>query len=322
MASPATRRLIRCALVQAPTAFPMPRRRSELSSLAGRLAELRRQSLERHVLLLETAARLGARLAALGELFATPFFPVDPDPLWWTLAEDALEGPTVRAMRLAARKLGLVIVAPIFEADKLSAKRFNTAVVVDAGGEVLGCYRKLHLASGDPSALAEAFHYEAGDGRQRPKTGAEVSRNPYFPVFQTSAGRLGVALGADRRLPGTLESLAREDAEIALCLQSACEAEVRRLWDAESLVDSARHRLFIGAGNRVGREEPWGREYFGGSAWYGPLGKLEDESPAPELAIADLDLGLLAETPLDPLRPARDARPEAYSPRKIPRSRR
>lgn len=316
MPFPIARRLVRAALLQVPQGFPLPPRRPDLAGLAGKLSPLRDESVARQLACLEGAARLGCRLAALGELFACPYFPVDADPMWRELAEDATQGPTVKAVQEAARRFELVIVAPIYEWDGSSGKRFNTAVVVDADGSLVGSHRKVHRASGaGPHELAEAFHYEASDGRQWPRTRADVSGNPFFPVFATAAGRVGVALGEDRRLPGTVQSLTREGAEIILALQAASDPDAERLWEPESLADAARHGVFIGAGNRAGREAPWGRTYFGKSAWFGPGGKLQDESPVPEFAVADLDLASLADSPETPLRRERDQRPETYSPR-------
>lgn len=316
---PGSRRVVRAGLLRAPCGFELPRKREELASLAGSLARLRDESVERQLALLATAARLGAGLVGLGELFGSPYFPVDPDPLWRELAEDVQDGPTVRRVRDAARRWELVVVAPIYEWDALAGKRFSTAVVVDADGSLAGSYRKVHLASGaGPHRLAEAFHYEPGDGRQSPRTPANLSANPFFPVFLTAAGRVGAALGEDRRLPGTIDSLAREGAEIIVSAQASSDEEARRLWDAECLTDAGRHRVFIGAANRGGGEAPWGRHRFEQAGWYGPGGKLPDESPVRELAVSDLDLASILETPESPLRPERDSRPEAYSTGKGP----
>lgn len=316
---PGSRRLIRAALLKAPCGFDLPRKRRELASLSGRLARLRDESVARQLSWLETASRLGAGIVGLGELFGSPFFPVDPDPVWRELAEDAADGPTVRRVRDAARRWELVVVAPLYERDALSGKRFSTAVVVDADGSLVGAYRKVHLASGaGPHRLAEAFHYEPGDGRQRPRTPSNLSGNPFFPVFLTAAGRVGVALGDDRRLPGTVESLAREGAELVVSAQASSDGDAERLWDPECLADAARHRVFLGAANRAGVEEPWGRRRFEAAAWYGPGGKLPDESPVRELTVSDLDLASLSEFPDSPLRRERDARPEAYSTGKGP----
>lgn len=311
---PATRRVVRAAALKVPCGFPLAVRRPELAELAGRLAGLRDESVSRQLAALELAARLGAALAILPELFGSPYFPVDADPVWRELAEDAQEGATVRKARDAARRWGLLLVVPIYEWDQASGRRFNTAVVVEADGSVLGAHRKVHFASGTGShGLAEAFHYDRGDGRQRPRTRENVSRNPYFQVLRTSVGRLGVTLGEDRRLPGTLETLSREGAEIVASPHAATDPEARRLWDAECVVDAARHALYVGTVNRGGREEPWGREYFEQAGWYGPQGKLPDESPIRELAVSDLDLAALLQETDSPLRQGRDRRPETYT---------
>jgi hypothetical protein len=100
------------------------------------------------VRLLEAAAAQGAAIAGLGELFPAPYFALHEEPMWTGLAEDVEHGETVSTLRAAARRLGLHLVAPIYELDGRSGRRFNTAVVIGAGGELLGTYRKAHIPFG------------------------------------------------------------------------------------------------------------------------------------------------------------------------------
>jgi N-carbamoylputrescine amidase len=179
----------------------MPDRVSDLHLLAGRLGDVRRANVEHHLSLLEEAARQGARVVGLGELFPAPYFALGRDPMWIALAEDAREGETVSAVRGAAKRLGLLVVAPIYERDDESGKRFNTAVVIGPEGDVLGTYRKAHIPFGEneQGGFHENLYYERSDGNNRLGP-ANVSRNPYFPVFATPVGRLGVAICYDPEL--------------------------------------------------------------------------------------------------------------------------
>lgn len=306
-------RVVRAALTETRNAFAdMPPTTAGLPALAGRLEEVRSANVERHVALLRAAAAAGARLAGLGELFTGPYFPLTREPLWRGLAEDAGDGPTVTRLRGVCRELGLVVVAPIYERD--GERRFNTAVVIDERGEVLGRHRKVHIPEGrnEQNAFCERFYYEPSDGAPSPGP-ANVSDDPYFPVLETSVGRLGVATCYDRHFPGSIWSLARQGAEVVLSPAVTFGAQSRRMWRQEFAVDALRHRVYVGGSNRRGAEPPWNQPYFGDSHFVGPDGPLANPSTHPELVLADLDLDRLAAPGGSGWDLRRDERPEAYS---------
>lgn len=309
--------LVRAALTQTVNAYPdMPATVAGLGGLAGRLDDIRRANVAHHLELMRVARAAGARVIGFGELFTGPYFALGQDPVWRGLAEDAATGPTVRAVAEAARVLGMIVVAPIYEVDGATGRRFNTAVVIDETGGVLGKYRKVHLPDGrnEQGSFHEPYYYEPSDGDNG--TGpASVSANPYFPVWQTSAGRIGVAICYDRHFEGVMWSLAREGAEIVFSPAVTFGATSRRMWPLEFQVDAARHRLFIGGSNRRGAEPPWNQPYFGESLFAGPGGLLPDRSTDPRLVIADLDLDALHRPDPSGWDLARDVRHAAYSPR-------
>jgi len=317
MADPSTeRRVIRAAMTQTVNAYAdMPATVDALASLAPRLDDVRRANVEHHVALLESAAAQGARVVGLGELFPGPYFALRSDPMWTALAEDAEDGPTVRTMREAARRLSLIIVAPIYERTK-SGERFNTAVVIDERGEVLGTYRKTHIPYGknEQGSFHENLYYDRSDGKNRLGP-ANVSKNPFFPVLRTSIGRLGVAICYDRHFDGVMRTLAREGAELIFSPAVTFGAKSHRMWHHEFAVDAARHNVFIGGSNRKGVEPPWNQPYFGDSHFVGPNGVLEDVSKHPNLVIADVDLGELSRPDPSGWNLPRDLREDIYSPR-------
>lgn len=208
-------RVVRAALTQTVNAYrDMPARLEDLPRLAERLDDVRRANVDHHVALLNEASRQGVQAVCFGELFPAPYFALTHEPLWLALAEDAETGETVTRLRAEARRLGLLIVAPIYELDP-SGVRFNTAVVIDERGQLLGKYRKAHIPHGrnEQGAFLEGFYYERSDGKNG--VGLDnVSRNPSFPVWQTSFGRLGVAICYDRHFEGVVWSLAHEGAEL------------------------------------------------------------------------------------------------------------
>lgn len=310
-------RVVRVALTQTKNVYPdMPATLADLGRLAPRLEDVRRANVEHHLALMDVARERQAQVICFGELFTAPFFALRKDPMWHALAEDALAGPTVTELRASARELGLIVVAPIYELDPRSGKRFNTAVVIDERGEVMGTYRKTHLPGG-PDELGdrvEGSHYERSDGKNH-LTVANVSKNPFFPVLQTSLCRLGVMISNDRHVEGVVSSLAREGAELVFSPAICFGAKSRRLWPLEFSVDAARHNVFIAGSNRRGAEPPWNQPFFGESYVVGPNGVLEDQSPRADLVIADVDLAALRREDTAGWRMPRDGRQEIFTPR-------
>jgi beta-ureidopropionase len=301
----------RAALTQTCNAYePMPRAVSDLEALAQRLEDVRRVNLEHHVQLIEAAQAAGARLVGLGELFAAPYFCLQRNALWRELAEPAADGPTVRVMREVARRLSLVLVVPIYEVAP--AGRFNTAVVIDSDGSLVGGYRKCHIPVGrnELGEFDEAYYYGPADGSPIP--GLPAASDPYLPVFETAACRLGVSICYDRHFEGVVRALARGGAELVLSPAVTFGAQSERVWELEFAVDAARQRVFIGGSNRAGSEAPWNQEYFGRSHFVGPEGKLEDLSDDPRLVIAELDTSQLAGPSASGWDLDRDRREEIY----------
>lgn len=307
---------VRAALTQTVNAFKeMPDSVSDLGRLQGRLQDIRRANVEHHLRLIAAASAAGAAIVCLGELFTAPYFALGKDPLWLGLAEDVERGASAAALRKAAAEREVVVVAPLYELDGATGKRFNTAVVIEADGRVLGKYRKAHIPCGanEQGEFAETFYYGRSEGPQNKPSPGILGKNPYFPVFKTSVGNVGVAICYDRHFEGVVAALARAGAELVFSPAVTFGAKSRRLWEREFLVDACRHRLFIGGSNRKGAEKPWNQPYFGASFFAGPDGKkLPNLSQIPELVIADLDLDMLARPDPSGWNLRRDARPEIY----------
>jgi len=305
---------IRVALTETRNAYQkMPRSIAALGELTGRLEELREANLEHHVQLIKAAAAQGAQGIGLGELFAGPYFALERNELWRGLAEDAREGPSVTRLRSLAAELKMVIVAPIYERDAASGKRFNSAVFIESDGTLLGLYRKTHIPEGsnEQGSFFETFYYEKSDGElgDWPKN---ISSNPHFPVYESSIGRIAAAICYDRHFGGVAATLAAQGAEIIFSPAVTFGATSRSMWEMEFIVDACRCGVFIGGSNRMGTEPPWSQEYFGASYWSGPQGRLVNLSDQPELVIAELGLAELKSPSSSGWNFPRDLRPEIY----------
>jgi len=276
-----------------------------ISTANGELEEIRAANVAHHIDLIASASRQGAKAICLGELFTGPYFALEENPRWLDMAEDALAGKTTMALREAAKQYEIVIVAPLYEID--SGKRYNTAVVIDADGALLGRYRKTHIPQGEneQGRFTETFYYGIGE----PPKG-----EPHFPVFETKAGRIGINICYDRHFEGVVASLARAGAQIIFSPAVTFGEKSRRMWDLEFKVDAARHRVFIGGSNRKGKEEPWNQEFFGESHFASPDGeRMPDLSENSNVIISDLDLDALDRADGSGWNLARDQRPDIYS---------
>ena len=105
------------------------------------------------------AAARGAQIVCLQELFATPYFCQREDAACFDLAED-IPGPLTTRFARLARALGVVLIVPLFE-RRAAGLFHNSAVVIDASGDLLGVYRKVHVPD-DPQFL-EKFDFTPGD---------------------------------------------------------------------------------------------------------------------------------------------------------------
>jgi N-carbamoylputrescine amidase len=310
-------RLLTIAVTETINAYPdMPDRVDDLPLLEGRLEEIRRANVDHHLALIAQAAERGVKAIGLGELFTGPYFALTQHPMWRSLAEDARSGPTVTALSEAAARHQVVIVAPIYELEATSGRRFNTAVVIDAGGEVLGKYRKMHIPEGEneQGRFLEPYYYQASAPGLENRSIKNRSSNPYFPVFETAAAKIGVSICYDRHFEGVVRSLAAAGAELIFSPAVTFGNKSARMWALEFEVDAARHNVFIAGSNRRGQERPWNQPYFGDSHVVGPNGRVAAK-PSPEgLVIAEIDLDQLSAGDPSGWKLTRDRRPGDYSP--------
>ena len=282
-------RVTRAALIQAslnePTDAP--------------IAQIKASMQDKHIGLIRQAVDQGAQVVCLQEVFDGPYFCAEQEERWYEATEPIPDGPTIKRMCALAKELKTILVIPIYEVD-LPGVYYNTAAVIDEHGEYLGKYRKHHIPHCKPG-FWEKFYFTPG--------------NLGYPVFDTSAGKIGVYICYDRHFPEGARELGLGGAEIVFNPSATVAGLSEYLWKLEQPAHAVANQYFIGAINRVGREQPWNiGEFYGQSYFCDPRGKIivEASRDKDEVIVADLDLDMITEV-RNTWQFFRDRRPESYT---------
>ena len=191
------------------------------------------------------AANSGANIVCLQELFSSLYFCDVEDYANFDLAEK-IPGDTTSRFGKLAKELGVVIIASLFE-KRAEGLYHNTTAVIDADGEYLGMYRKMHIP--DDPAYYEKFYFTPGDLGFKP--------------IDTSVGRLGVLVCWDQWYPEAARLMALQGAEILIYPTAIGYADndtpdeqqrQRRAWQTVQRGHAVANGLPVVAANRVGVE--------------------------------------------------------------------
>jgi beta-ureidopropionase len=267
-------------------------------SLEGSTDQIKQRMLDKHLPLIEEAARRGVQVLCLQELFNGPYFCAEQQARWYEMVERIPDGPTIQTMQGIAKKHGMVLIVPIYE-EEITGVYYNAAAVIDADGKYLGKYRKHHIPHVGPG-FWEKFYFRPG--------------NLGYPVFNTAAGKIGVYICYDRHFPEGARILGLNGAEIVMNPSATVAGLSEYLWKLEQPAHAVANGYFVGAINRVGVEEPWKiGEFYGQSYFCDPRGQLVAVASRDkdELVVADLDLGLIQQV-RNTWQFYRDRRPETY----------
>ena len=282
-------RITRAALIQASN--PAPPESS--------IADTKKMMIDKHIKLIKQAADQGAQVTCLQEIFYGPYFCAEQDTRWYEIAERIPDGPTIKLMQKLAKEHKMILIVPIYEVD-MTGVYYNTAAVIDEHGEYLGKYRKHHIPHCDPG-FWEKFYFKPG--------------NLGYPVFETSAGKIGVYICYDRHFPEGARELGLNGAEIVFNPSATVAGLSEYLWKLEQPAHAVANQYYIGAINRVGMEGPWNiGEFYGQSYFCNPRGQImvEGSRDQDEVIIADLDLDMIKEV-RNTWQFFRDRRPESYT---------
>ncbi|MES2706606.1 MAG: nitrilase-related carbon-nitrogen hydrolase [Verrucomicrobiota bacterium] len=261
-------------------------------------AVIKAAMIEKHLKFIEEAALKGCQVVCLQELFYGPYFPAEQKPHWYALTEKIPDGPTTQLMCDTAKRLGIVLIVPIYEVENTGVY-YNTASVIDADGTWLGKYRKNHIPHCLPG-FWEKFYFRPG--------------NLGYPVFDTAVGKIGLYICYDRHFPEGARCLGLNGAEIVFNPSATVAGLSEYLWKLEQPAHAAANGYFLAAINRVGTEQPWAiGEFYGQSYVVDPRGQMVAVASRDreEVLVADIDLDLIREV-RDTWQFYRDRRPESY----------
>jgi N-carbamoylputrescine amidase len=249
----------------------------------------------RHV---DEAARLGAQIVCLPELFRTQYFCQREDLALFDLAE-AIPGPSTERLAAVAREAGVAIVASLFE-RRAAGLYHNTAVTLNAQGEIASVYRKMHIP--DDPLYYEKYYFAPGDLG--------------FKAVDLSFGRIGTLVCWDQWYPEGARLTALQGAEVlfyptAIGWHPAEKDEFGAAqcdaWQTIQRAHAIANGVYVAGVNRVGieygdvsgnRAAGPGLEFWGGSFLADPFGRViaKASHDAEEILLGEIDTAQIEET--------------------------
>ena len=249
------------------------------------------------------AARGGAKLVCLPELFRSLYFCQKQDYKCFQLAEP-IPGPTTQLLSAAAKKHKITLVSSLFE-KRTGGLYHNTAVIFGPNGKILGTYRKMHIP--DDPGFNEKFYFTPGD------TG--------FQPIDTPVGRLGILVCWDQWYPEAARLMALRGAQILIYptaigwargeKKDVCQTQ-RNAWQTIQRSHAIANGLFVLSINRTGREN--NLDFWGTSFVSNPMGHVVAEASTHRAEIVRASLQLSETTTTRQHWPfLRDRRVDAYT---------
>jgi len=214
------------------------------------------------------AAKAGANVVLLHELFETPYFCQEQSADHFALAQPFENNPLLGEMSMLAKELGVVMPVSFFE--KAATAHFNSLAMIDADGKILGRYRKSHIPDGP--GYQEKYYFNPGD------TG--------FKVWRTRFGTFGAAICWDQWFPEAARIMALKGADALFYPTTignepppAPPVESRDHWRRTMQGHAAANYIPLVASNRIGKEKGGAGEmtFYGSSFVAGPTGEMVAE---------------------------------------------
>ena len=261
------------------------------------------------------AARLGANIVCLSELFTAQYFCQREDPQLFELAE-SIPGPSTAKLGEVAREERVAIIASLFE-RRAPGLYHNTAVTLNVDGSIASVYRKMHIP--DDPLYYEKYYFTPGDLG--------------FRAYDTAFGRVGTLVCWDQWYPEGARVTALQGAEVLFyptaigwhpAEKDEFGAAQYEAWQTIQRAHAIANGVYVAGVNRVGHEQgdilgnraagP-GLEFWGGSFLADPFGRIVAKAShdSEEVLLGEIDLRLLEDTRRNwPF--LRDRRIDAYTP--------
>ena len=243
-------------------------------------------NLEKALALAELAAKNGAQIICTQELFRSQYFCQSENHDYFKLAEP-IPGPSTSAFQKIAREYNAVVIASLFE-RRASGLYHNTAAIIDAGGALLGTYRKMHIP--DDPLFYEKFYFTPGDQG--------------FRAWDTKYGKIGVLICWDQWYPEGARLTALQGAEI-LFYPTAIGWHPKEkeeygtnqhgAWETIQRSHAVANGCYVASVNRIGHETPVGGdglEFWGQSFVAGTSGQIltKASTDKEEILMATIEL--------------------------------
>lgn len=234
------------------------------------------ENLKKALVKIDEAAKKGAQIICLQELFSSLYFCQVNDDKFFDLAESFENNPTLQALCKKAKEKDVVIIGTFFEKANENGKTnyYNSAVIIDVDGQIKNHYRKLHIPDDPVSYYSEAYYFSPG--------------NLPLKATQTKYAKIGVLICWDQWYPEPARKLAQDGAEIifyptaigwTVGVEQTHNAKVELdAWKTIQRSHAIANTVFVASTNRCGTENKI--HFWGNSFVCDPLGDVLDQATA------------------------------------------
>ncbi len=280
--------------------------KTTLGIVQMRMSDDLEENVQKAIGFIRDAASKGATAVLLPELFEGHYWPQVQRERFFARAHPLDNHPFIPRFQALVRELNVVLPLSFFE--RAAHAHYNSLVMIDATGEIVGLYRKSHIPDGP--GYMEKYYFTPGD------TG--------FLAFPTQAGTLGAGICWDQWYPECARAMALQGAEVLLyptAIGSEPEAagslDTSAMWQRVMIGHAVANACYLGAANRIGTEviEDVEQTFYGASFICDFTGEKIAEAGRNEEAV------LVAGLDLDTARAFRagmgffrDRRPDLYTP--------
>jgi N-carbamoylputrescine amidase len=267
----------------------MPNKKYKIAVIQLNLNDVAENNLKKCISWVRDAARQGAEVISLPELYSSHYFCQSEDVDNFALAEP-LYSTSFIAFSALAKELGVVIIVPFFE-KRMAGIYHNSAYIIDTDGSEAGLYRKMHIP--DDPHFYEKFYFTPGDLG--------------FKAFPTQKGKIGTLICWDQWYPEAARLTALQGADVLFYptaigwhpLEKEQYGENQHgAWMNVMKGHAVANGVYVAAANRIGLEQyiegTAGIQFWGSSFIAGPQGEIlaQASHDKEEILIAEVDLDL------------------------------